>query len=336
MSCPYPWLAPSWTDLVRRQEQGRIGHAYLFSGREGLGKGALADTLAAGLLCETSAGTLETCGHCRGCLLQQAGNHPDFRLVGLEDERKSIVIDQIRELIEFFTLKSHYGGRKIGIVNPADSMNNAAANALLKLLEEPPAGALLVLVAHRPALLPATIVSRCQHLHFAVPGWPERLAWLASQPPTTDKPPPALADLVLGGAPLNLKALVESTRPRLYNDIVAALHGALEGRFDALAAARGFADVDVQRVLDGVESLVQAAAQILAGHAPEQFRLPPTELAQLQEIANKLNFDGLLTFLERVAASRRTVLRSSGVRGTEIMENLMHDWVSITHQGVAA
>lgn len=329
MSAPYPWLAEPWSDLVERAARDALGHAYLLCGRDGLGKFAFAQSFARGLLCENRPVDGQACGSCRGCLLNESGNHPDLKLITPQEERKSIVIDQVRELIEFFTLKAHYHGRKIGIVHPADTMNTAAANALLKILEEPPTTALLILVANRPALLPATIHSRCQRFNFPMPAWDVREQWLASQLATRDQPP-KLVDLTLCGAPLEMLAQLDSPRPQLMNDIIAALRAACDGRSNPLECARAFADVDVRRYLDALELAVQAVLQLRAGHPPVQLRMSATGQRQLQEISDKLHFDSLLSYLDLVGASRTIVLRSSGVRGTEVIENLWQRWTKIT------
>ncbi len=329
MSAPYPWLAAPWTDLVERAARDALGHAYLLCGREGLGKFAFAEHFARGLLCEKRPADGQACGRCRGCLLNASGNHPDLKLLTLEEERKSIVIDQVRALIEFFTLKAHYHGRKIGIVYPADSMNTASANALLKILEEPPATALLMLVASRPALLPATIHSRCQRINFTLPPWDVREQWLREELATREKSP-ALAALTLCGAPLEVLAQLDSSRPQLMSDVIAALRAAFDGRANPLEAARAFADVEIRRYLDTLELAVQAAVQLRAGHPPPQLRLSTNSQRQLQEISDKLNFDSLLFYLDQVGASRAMVLRSSGVRGAEVIENLWQSWMKST------
>ncbi len=329
MSAPYPWLAATWSDLVQRAANNTLGHAYLLCGREGLGKFALAASFSHGLLCEVRPADGHACGSCRGCLLTASGNHPDLKLVSPEEDRKSIVIDQIRELIEFFTLKAHYLGPKIGIVRPADTMNTAAANALLKILEEPPAAALLILVANRPAQLPATVLSRCQRINFAMPAWAVREQWLVSQLAARQQTPNT-AQLTLHGAPLEMLAQFDCPRPQLMSDIIAALRAGLDGRSGPLECARAFADVDVRRYIDALELVVQAAAQLRAGHEPVQLRASPTSQRQLQEISDKLHFASLLDYLDLIGASRAMVLRSSGVRGAEVIENLWQGWMKST------
>lgn len=178
-----PWQRRIYEQVVSTMEAGRLGHGLLFSGPERLGKAAVAERLAQRLLCERPTEG-EPCGRCRGCLLLAAGTHPDFHRVSFVPNkegtrlRTEIVIEQIRRLSEQLSLTPQYGGAQVAIIDPADSINNAACNALLKTLEEPVPGRYLWLVSAHPARLPATIRSRCQRVAFTVPGRAEALQWL--------------------------------------------------------------------------------------------------------------------------------------------------------------
>lgn len=323
MSAPYPWLEPAWQALNAALAGNRLAHAYLIAGRPGLGKLALAEAVLALGICEQR--THDTaCGHCRSCLLFKAGNHPDVKIVQPEEDKKSVVIDQIRELIAFYTLKAHYQGRKIALIHPADSMNHAAANALLKILEEPPAGALMLLVADRPGLLPATIVSRCQRLPIRLPDWPTRIDWLARS-----SAPPG-GDVVLHGAPLAIQERLGSAHAGLLNELITELAAALRGRWNALGAAARYGDVDVPRLFDALEAIVQAAVLLASGVLPAHLHLPAAAQRQLQEISDKLNSKQLFLYLDAIAEARSAAQRSSGVRGGDLVESLMLTWRRMT------
>lgn len=187
----YPWLASSWKQLLRGWE--RLPHALLVTGEPGIGKRRLAEYLAQFLLCESRRSDAP-CGECEGCRWFLAGNHPDFRLLVPEDQsdageseeartkRKSslIKVEAVRDLIDFVNLTPHRGGSKVVLVEPAEAMNVPAANAFLKMLEEPPAGVTFILVSHHWRRLLPTIRSRCRM--FPVPTPASHLAadWLAS------------------------------------------------------------------------------------------------------------------------------------------------------------
>jgi DNA polymerase-3 subunit delta' len=178
-----PWLAPARQQVAAEIAAARLPHALLLQGQAGLGKAALADFIARLALCDRPGAA--PCGACPSCHLHEAGNHPDLRRVGLVDDKKQIAVDDVRELIAALTLRSFRGGRKVAIIDPADAMNMSGANALLKTLEEPSEGALLILTVSRPERLPATIASRCQRLIVRRPEPQAALAWLAAIDPGT-------------------------------------------------------------------------------------------------------------------------------------------------------
>ncbi|RDZ27945.1 DNA polymerase III subunit delta' [Lysobacter silvisoli] len=189
MSAPAfaPWQRRIYAQATAALDAGRLGHGLLFCGPAQLGKRAVAERLAQRLLCRERDAQGEPCGRCRGCLLLAAGTHPDFQTVSfiLNKEgtrlRTEIVIEQIRNLSERLALTPQYGGAQVAILDPADAINHAACNALLKTLEEPVPGRYLWLVSAHPLRLPATIRSRCQRLEFRLPPADEALAWLQSQ-----------------------------------------------------------------------------------------------------------------------------------------------------------
>lgn len=182
-----PWQQRVLDVLDSAREAGRLPHAILLTGPQGMGKQALALAFAQALLCEQRGAQGEACGYCRSCALFAAGTHPDLMLIGRETNEKTgnlrseIVVEQVRKLGEWFTLTPARFGMQIALIDPADAFNLSASNALLKTLEEPLPGRLLILVSAHPARLPATIRSRCQKLEFRMPPREEALAWLGQQ-----------------------------------------------------------------------------------------------------------------------------------------------------------
>ena len=177
----YSWQSPIWENLCRLRKENRLPHALLFSGPAGVGKRALALEFAHLVLCQNLQAANQSCGTCHACHLTQAGSHPDFRLVQPEEDGHSIKIDQIRELSEFVHQTSHQGGMRLVLIQPATAMNTAAANALLKTLEEPAPQTLLILISDNRAALPVTIISRCQQIRFSAPPQEQALAWLKTR-----------------------------------------------------------------------------------------------------------------------------------------------------------
>jgi DNA polymerase-3 subunit delta' len=173
---PPPWLATHSEALRRAWKAGRLPHALLIHEAPGSGGEWLATWLAQLVLCESAAG--KPCGLCTACRRVAARTHPDLTWLALEEESRQIRIEQVRALGQELALTSHGGGYKVGVISPADTMNRFAANALLKTLEEPPPGTLLILVATQPSRLPATVLSRCQRIRVREPARNESVAWL--------------------------------------------------------------------------------------------------------------------------------------------------------------
>lgn len=154
-----------WNYLLNRLQQNNLPHALLLSGDKASDKSAFAIKFSKTVLCEHHT----ACNECRNCQLIQANSHPDFYHLQPEEAGKAIRIDQIRELIAQFNQTAQQNSYKIAIIEPADALNPAAANALLKTLEEPNANTLIFLISDNPSLLSATIRSRCQIIKFFTP-----------------------------------------------------------------------------------------------------------------------------------------------------------------------
>ncbi len=183
-----PWQAgPARAALAQRASWP---HALLIHGPRGIGKHALALNFAQALLCEAPRADHLACGECPGCRYAQAGQHPDLvrlELLAIDPDDgelkafETINVDRVRALIDTVGLTSHRQRAKVAVIAPAERMNVQAANALLKTLEEPPAGTFMILVSDMPGRLPATIVSRCRRLAAPQPTKDESCAWLAAQ-----------------------------------------------------------------------------------------------------------------------------------------------------------
>jgi DNA polymerase-3 subunit delta' len=192
-----------WNDVIKEQLLGqgleRLPHAILLVGPAGVGKTAFAEQLAALLLCESNTSELEACDQCQACRWLDGGNHPDFRRItpdgddaaeegasekAAEKAKKRssslIRIDQIRELEPFVFVGSHRDGNRVVLITEAEAMNAAAANSLLKILEEPPASLYFILVSSKTKSLLPTVRSRCRVITFGPPDAAAAAFWLSS------------------------------------------------------------------------------------------------------------------------------------------------------------
>ena len=222
-------LLPWQSDVAGEALAGRSRwpHALLITGRRGIGKRSLALHFAQALLCEDPRADGTACGRCASCGYVAAGAHPDLRLIepverdedGNARKVDAILVDRIRELIDFAQLTTHRQRAKVALIAPAEAMNTAAANALLKTLEEPPPATYLLLVSDRWGRLPATIVSRCRVLPAREPDVESATAWLTGRAVT--KSPLLLAQA--GGAPLLALTLADPEAQRERQALLDAL-----------------------------------------------------------------------------------------------------------------
>ncbi|HEY0333676.1 MAG TPA: DNA polymerase III subunit delta' [Stenotrophomonas sp.] len=178
-----PWQQRAYDQAVAALDAGRLGHGLLICGPAGLGQRELASRLAVHVLCHG----VEDKARARYEQLIAAGTHPDLQWVSFipnrtgDKLRTEIIIDQVREVSQRLSLTPQYGVAQVVVIEPADAINRAACNALLKTLEEPSPGRYLWLVSAEPARLPATVRSRCQRLELKLPPRQEALAWLSGQ-----------------------------------------------------------------------------------------------------------------------------------------------------------
>ncbi len=203
----------SFAELIGHQKQltmlraalagGRLHHAYLFLGPEGVGKRTVALALARALHCQKSEN--DFCGGCANCTGIASGNHPDVRIVEQLTDKKEISIQQIREIERELNYQSFTGKRKIAIIDPATLMNIAAQNALLKTLEEPPKESLIILIALSAGALLPTLRSRCVRLHFAPLARHEIVAHLRTAEKKTGYDAEFLAALSMGSVGMAFK-----------------------------------------------------------------------------------------------------------------------------------
>ena len=173
----YPWQHDTWQNWQHYLTQSKVPHALLVHGGRGCGVDDFALRLCCSLLC-ISDNDSKPCLKCEGCRLFLTGNHPDYLMI--EAERDQIKIEQVRYAINFLQLSRHYLCHKIVFFREVDNLNYAAANSLLKTLEEPPAASIILMTCRQPSTLLPTIRSRCHRIYIKEPGT-EAITWLATQ-----------------------------------------------------------------------------------------------------------------------------------------------------------
>ncbi len=304
MPAPYPWLTPLWPRLLAMRQ--RLPHAVLLAGPQGVGKRELARGWAQSLLCERPRPDGEACGECEGCNWFASGTHPDFmHLTLLERETKDgdirlateINVEQARQAVDFVQLSTYRAGYRLVLIEPAEALNTASANALLKVLEEPPIKTVFILVSHQFRQLLPTILSRCHKLEVGLPEKAALQAWL-KQNGLDER---ALA--WVSGAPLAAMAARDEgdleTRARVLDALseVKNLDSvALAEAWNKQVPARTWHQVSYKWLLD----LLACSLGGKAGFNPDYE-------AALAGLAKRVNVGNLLDFVRRESAAGRWV-----------------------------
>jgi DNA polymerase-3 subunit delta' len=271
-----------------------------------------------------SEGETEPCGQCQDCRLFDAGTHPDFHVLTTEVESESgripilseysnryldskerekktkysrvIGIDQVRELIGRFSTHAHISKSKVALVLPADCMNISAANALLKLLEEPPEGSVIVLAAANPAHLPATIRSRCMVQHLAIPARSEGIAWLSQY--LSEQNSEKALDLA-SGAPVEAKRLAESGFLEHYQLCLDGFAALVNGRLEPIELSGQLGKVDFEMLLLWFHKFVAEFIKLLAAN------VTPLWAHKMEINIHNIRNDRLYSLYDRICYYRR-------------------------------
>ena len=349
-----PWLEPFWNHCIQAFKQGRLPHALLISGCAGLGKLAFAQALAQHILC--SAKEERACGQCQSCLWFQAGNHPDFSLVRPEEDKKQIGIAQIRDLSEALT-RTGYGSHQVVIIHPAEAMNRASANALLKTLEEPNGQVILLLVCDHPASLLPTIRSRCQELRVQQPSTEIALSWLttelselaqqsdlaakaasstttssrpskkrAVQTPT-EMPSPAELLALADGLPLRAFRLAQTGEWQQHNAISADFIRVLSGQMTILKAAELWSKQSPLAVLTILATLVQDMIRLMTGLSTAQIQ-HRHHAADLQRLVQQCQLHQLWSFMREILLAKRRAMSTANPNVQLLLESVLLSYFS--------
>ncbi len=303
----YPWQRAAWQQIQRAREQQRLPHGMLLCGPQGVGKRRFAETLANTMLCAATPPDGLPCGHCKGCLLVQAGNHPDRVVIAPEEEGREILVRRIRDYVAKAGLVGQLGGHKVVLIEPAERMNNAAANSLLKTLEEPVSRTLILLLTAHPAALPATIRSRCQQLTLAAPSRAVGSAWLAEQGIGKER------ELLLGLAENAPLQALELHRQKVLEERQQRLEGfilLLEGQGDPLKLAEQWEKGDLHRLFDWMSGWVIDLLRVASGSSASVALTNPDQQPQWQRLVTGIDSRALFLLLDKIYQAR------PGLRGS--------------------
>jgi DNA polymerase-3 subunit delta' len=289
-------------------------------GPAGVGKDVFARTLAATLHCRGRRDDFAPCGACAECALSFAGSHPDLRFVEREDDRKTIAVEQVRDLSMALALTSLRNGYRVAVITPAHVMTPSAQNALLKTLEEPAPGTLLILVTSRPSALAATLRSRSQRVEIARPAEHESRSWLAATLPGA--PPRGLLELA-GGSPFRALEIAPHFAA-LEAQMAAVLEALVSGEAEVTSLAAELMGEGLPVRLDWIEYLLGAIVRSRTPGIATQLTLPGAPL--LQRAAAAVNITAVFNLVDKVREIRRQL--DSSASPALLMEGLLVELAS--------
>lgn len=225
--------------LERSLNSGRLAHAYLFRGPDGVGKQLCARAAAARINCTGGQG-LESCGRCSSCKKYFSGNHPDITVVS--PEGGTIRIDRVRELCRSLSYPPYESAMRVVIIEDVHTMRPEAANSLLKTLEEPPENNLLILTAAASKEVLPTIVSRCQTVPFYGLSIDQTITILRTLRPTLQMPNAALLSRLAEGSPGQALLFEEQGLVEIWEKVVSAVQRKAGGRAESISPILHLAD----------------------------------------------------------------------------------------------
>ena len=243
-----PWLQSTETHLLEQNQAGRLPQVQLLFGQTGVGKYVLIEQLARHLLCLQPNENHQACGVCASCELFNEGTHPDVKYVTPDGASQMITIGQIRETITFIGQTPLMGRFRLVLLRHAERMNMPAANALLKVLEEPPSKTLFFLTTRELSAVLPTIRSRCIAQPVPLPSRKHSVAWLETQDYTPSEVTFAL--MLASGAPLAAQALLLAEQLPVYQKSLAIWIDYICQRQDAQALVTDWLQYDSEHWLD--------------------------------------------------------------------------------------
>ena len=318
----YPWQIDQMQRLILMHHQNRLPHALLFSGPDGIGLKTFALAFVMRSLCLSNDKNLEiACGNCKSCTLFLGESNPDLYSIEPDEKGKTIKIEQIRELIEYASLKSFSANMKVVIIDSADMMNRNAAPALLKTLEEPPEQTQIILLSHSPSKLPITIRSRCQRIDFKPTYSEDTVSWLNSKLGNSSVDPEILLRLS-GGSPLKAIQLATDEQHLACRDKLLQDLGSLDKKnADPVKIAEYWNDMGPDNTLSWLLRIINDLIRLKL--SPKKANIMNLDLRDdLQGLSNRLDLLKLIRGYEYISLKYRELAGPMNYSPRSILEEI--------------
>jgi DNA polymerase-3 subunit delta' len=309
-----PWLQiyqQQFSDLLLQE---RAPHALLITGGKGLGKLQLAQNMAQMAICEkvSKAGA---CQLCPACLLFNAGNHTDFTHISAE--KVTIKVEQIRKLSHDIILTSTRNQYKVILIQEAELMNKAAANALLKTLEEPPPKVIIILTSNEVGRLLPTIKSRCMKLSVSPPKYEQVSNWLKLNSQQSDQDR-AFSLMLNNASPLMALSMLENNSIITIKEMLADLKSLTSGDKTALEVSKEWIDNEHHHLLTAI-----------AAYFMVSFKSEYNLNFNYENVRIEVNTKYLMNFIKKIYVYNQRVV--SVLKPQLLLEELLLNWKNISN-----
>lgn len=325
MHLAYPWQNQHWQHLQQRQKKGALPHALLLSGPAYSGKLNFALAFAEYLLCLDPQKD-QACGQCQSCHWVGVGSHPDLFLIQPLEDSRIIKIDQIRQLVQDIvktTQQEHY---RIVVIEPAEAMNIAAANALLKTLEEPSSQVIFILVCHDRTLLPQTIQSRCQSYVFVPPAADFAKSWLIQQEIPADQVEKLLQ--LAEGLPLKGVELFQNNELVKIEKISSDLIALIEKKQNVMQFANTYSSEEPYVLISCLYRLVVDLLK-LQQNLDQKYCINVAHYQRLQALRPYIKLPALLNVLTKILENLQLLQRKMNLNMPLALQVLFLQWQEV-------
>jgi len=322
----HPWFDDRFSHLAKLHADKRLPHALLLHGMSGIGKVDFATSVAQFLLCHHPQNS-RPCGQCKACELNAAGSHPDLFFLQPEEAGKQLKVDQVRALNEFIYSTAQQGGYRVVILTPADSMNIASANALLKMLEEPGSDTLILLVTSKIGQLLPTIKSRCQHVECHPPSESDAIEWLMGATELEEEKARSILHINLG-APMEALAYIDKGLNEQRAQLIRGLADILKQRRTALEVAQSWGKLDIELLLGWFYSLLIDTARGAICESGDLIRQDDAR-NMLNAVAKKTNPVKIFKLADKVHEERRAILLRQNPNKQLLLECILLEWAAL-------
>ncbi|EKT56395.1 DNA polymerase III subunit delta' [Providencia sneebia] len=321
----FPWLNETYRQLVMSYQQNRGHHALLLHSLPGNGAEALCYGISRWLICQNKQG-IKSCGECHSCQLMLAGTHPDYHILEPEKGKTAISVDAVRKLTEKLNSHAQQDGAKVTYIPLTEMLTDAAANALLKTLEEPTKETYFLLGCEKRENLLATLRSRCFYMYLSPPKQDVALYWLRQQQANINDNDAITALKLCQGAPIAAMSLLEPEFWQQRNGFCQNLASALE-HHDMLSLLSVMNNVRVTTVIDWLLGLLTDSMKLQQNAS--QFCLNQDQLPLVGMLADKMTSSQLYDVYEGWQNCRQQLITVPALNQELLLTNQLLQWEAL-------